>query len=191
MERGTVERIWRDARSIDDLGHAMACWLEGHTGSRPGYFGTRPDEETRHLIPVLGRANRSGFVTTDSQPGRTSTAFDGRPWVQRAAVQGYVAAANPLLTRITGAARAAGLVVTVYGPGHAVGPRDGLVATRWADCPHTAFGGRSSRAQRRTELHGIGRSARRDLDRHGVALAVIDPAWGRDDVLWSLIDRLC
>lgn len=183
-----MDRIWRDARSIGDLGGAMAGWLEGRIGSRPGYNDSRPDGETEHLIPVLARLNRRGFVTTDSQPGFEGVAFDGRPWTQRAAVQGYVAVGDPLLDRIVRAARAAGLIVTAYGAGRSVGPRRGLAATMWAGEVHTGFGGRPGRGWRRSALPGIGRRARRQLAREGVLLAVIDPVWGRDDVLWSVLD---
>lgn len=184
-----MDRIWRDARSIGELGGAMAGWLEGHIGSRPGYNDSRPDQETDHLVPVLARLNRRGFVTTDSQPGLEDVAFDGRPWVQRAAVQGYVAVGDPLLNRVIRAARAAGLIVTAHGAGRAVGSARGLVATRWGGEPQTGFGGRPGRGWRRSALPGIGRRARRELRRYGVALAVIDPVWGRDDVLWSVLDQ--
>jgi hypothetical protein len=183
-----VDRIWRDARSIGDLGGAMAGWLEGHVADRPGYAHgepSRPDEETNHLVPVLARLNRRGWVTTDSQPGS-----DGRPWAQRAAVQGWISSADPLLNRVIRAARAAGLIVTAHGAGRAVGPARGLVATRWDGEPQAGFGGRPSGLRRAPELSGVGRLARRELIRHGVALAVIDPVWGRDGVLWSVLDQV-
>jgi hypothetical protein len=186
-----MDRIWRDARSIGDLGGAMAGWLEGRVADRPGYTADRPDGETDHLVPVLARLNRRGYVTTDSQPGEDSTAYDGRPWVQRAAVQGYITASDPLLPRIIRAARAAGLIVTAYGAGRRVGPSRGLVVTRWGGEPHSGFGGRTHGLLRAPELLGAGRLARRELVRHGVALAVVDPVWGRDDVLWDLLNGLC
>lgn len=172
----------------------MAGWLEGRVADRPGYNHgrpCRPDDETGHLVPVLARLNRRGWVTTDSQPGLDDVAFDGRPWVQRAAVQGWIAATDPLLPRIIRAARAEGLFVSAHGVGRSVGPRRGLVVTRWGGEPHTGFGGRPGRLHGFTELSGAGRRARRQLAREGVALAVIDPVWGRDDVLWTLLDRLC
>lgn len=189
-----MDRIWHDARSIGDLGEAMAWWLEGHVAARPGYAQgepSRPDEETAHLVPVLARLNRNGYVTTDSQPGEDVTAADGRPWVQRAAVQGWISAGNPLLDRIVREARAAGLVVTAYGAGRAEGPRDGLVATWWGGEPHTGFGGRPGRFHGFSGLSGVPRAARRELARTGVLLAVIDPAGNRDDVLWTLLDKGC
>ncbi|MER7487980.1 hypothetical protein ABTY20_19140 [Streptomyces sp. NPDC126497] len=184
-----MDRIWRDARRIDEVGAAMADWLEGRIDERPGYGAARPDEETTHLIPVLARLNRRGWITTDSQPGLDTVAFDGRRWEQRAAVQGWIAGGDPLLRRVIRTARAVGLIVSAHGPGRAVGPSRGLLATRWGGEPHTGFGGRPGRLQLDAELSGVGRQARRELARHGVLLAVIDPVWGRDTVLWSALDR--
>jgi hypothetical protein len=118
-----MDRIWRDARSIGELGGAMAGWLEGHVSSWPG-CSAGPDEETLPLVPVLARLNRRGFVTTDSQPGD-----GGETWTQRAAVEGWIAVGDPLLPRIVRTARAAGLIVSAYGSGRSVGPRRGLAAS--------------------------------------------------------------
>lgn len=186
-----MDRLWRDARSIGDLGGAMAGWLEGRVPDRPGYCAARPDAETAHLVPVLARLNRRGWVTTDSQPGERGTAYDGRPWTQRAAVQGYTAASDPLLPRVIRAARAAGFVVTAYGAGRRVGPLRGVTVTRWGGEAHSVFGGQPQGLWRAPELSGVGRPARRELVRHGVALAVVDPVWGRDCALWALLDNLC
>lgn len=180
-----MDRIWRDARSIGDLGGAMAGWLEGRIASQPG-CSTGPDEETLPLVPALARMNRRGYVTTMSQPGDGGTAADGRWWEQRAAVEGWISCRNPLLGPFIRQARAAGLIVSAYGPGRAVGPSRGLTVSRCGDDPRTGAGGR----QRRTGLPWIGRHARRELALHGVALAVIDPVWGRDSVLWPVLDEV-
>lgn len=189
-----MDRIWRDARSIGDLGGAMAGWLEGHIADRPGYAGgapSRPDEETDALVPVLARLNRRGWVTTDSQPGESGEAFDGRPYVQRAAVQGWIRDDDPLLVRIVRAARAEGLYVSAHGHGRRIGSSRGFAATLWGGEVHAGFGGRPGAVWRHRELSGVGRLARRELVRHGVLLAVVDPAWGRDDVLWAMLDQVC
>jgi hypothetical protein len=184
----TVDRIWRDARSIDELGGAMAGWLEGRIATHPG-CSAGPDDETLPLVPVLARLNRRGFVTTMSQPGEEITVSGGRPWVQRATVEGWISCRNPLLATLIRQARAAGLIVTAYGAGRAVGPRRGLIVSRWGNDPHLGAGGRPGWLRSRMELPGIGRRARRELVRHGVALAVVDPIWGRDTVLWDVLDQ--
>lgn len=183
-----MDRIWRDARSIGDLGGAMAGWLEGRITSHPG-CSAGPDDETLPLVPVLARLNRRGYVTTLSQPGYLGMAEDGRPWEQRACVEGWIAAGDPLLLRIVREARAAGLLVTAHGAGRAVGPRKGLTVSRWGTEACTGAGGRYGRLRRRAEWRGVGRPAQRELRREGVVLAVVDPVWGGDDVLWSVLDR--
>lgn len=141
-----MDRIWRDARSIGDLGGAMAGWLEGRIAAHPG-CSVGPDEETLPLVTVLARLNRRGYVTTMSQPGHGGVADDGRPWVQRACVEGLISVHDPMLPRIIRAARAAGLAVTAYGAGRSVGPARGLAATRWgvrrtpvSEAVHGAYG---------------------------------------------------
>jgi hypothetical protein len=178
-----MDRIWSDARSIGDLGGAMAGWLEGRVASWPG-CSAGPDEETLPLVPVLARLNRRGYVTTMSQPGD-----GGGTWTQRAAVEGWIGVTDPLLPRIVRAARTAGLIVSAYGSGRSVGPRRGLAATRRGTETGITFGGRPGGLRAAPELSGVGRGARRELVRDGVFLAVIDPVWGRDDVLWSVLDQ--
>lgn len=104
-------RRWESARTLGDLGELMALWLEGKLGSRPGYgarFG--PDEETAALVPVLAACCRAGFVTEQSQPGEDDIAFDGRPWVQRAAVSGFISDSR-LLGRMRAVVEGVGLQV--------------------------------------------------------------------------------
>lgn len=179
-----MDRIWRDARSIGDLGGAMAGWLEGRIASQPG-CSAGPDDETLPLVPVLARLNRRGYVTTMSQPAVMTFGYD-RPWEQRACVEGWISCRNPLLGPFIRQARAAGLIVSAYGPGRSVGPRRGMTVSRCGDEIRTGAGGR----QRRTGLPWIGREARRELALHGVALAVIDPVWGRDSALWPVLDEV-
>ncbi|WP_433894826.1 DUF6919 domain-containing protein [Streptomyces sp. CA-111067] len=91
-------QLWRSARTIADLGLLMASWLEGDIASQPGYMpNCGVDEETEHLVPILAAANRTGYLTTCSQPGLEGPGFDGSTWRQRAAVDGHVS--DPLLLR--------------------------------------------------------------------------------------------
>jgi hypothetical protein len=120
-------RLWRAVHTVDALGQLMALWLEGHIASQPGYLDYRPDPETDELIPVLAAANRSGFLTTCSQPGLDTS--EGHCVEQRATVSGHIA--DPaLLVRLAVAARDAGLIVSIDGqPGIA----EGMVPLTWDD----------------------------------------------------------
>lgn len=89
QEARRLQREYRDLRA-----KLTAQWLEGKIASVPG-CGGGPDEETEALIPVLAACNRAGFVTTVSRPGEEPTAgYDGELWTQRAAGEGFAAAAT-------------------------------------------------------------------------------------------------
>ncbi|MEU1778130.1 hypothetical protein ABZ545_01430 [Streptomyces abikoensis] len=182
MSRGDRRR-WESARTLTDLGELMALWLEGELGSRPGYaarFG--PDEETAALVPVLAACCRAGFMTEQSQPGESDTAFDGRPWVQRAAVSGFLSDSR-LLERVRRSAEGAGLQVIA---GTAQGRDKAVVVTRWDGRDHTAFGETMRPRDLRYVFQGCSRQA---VDALVAAwqVTVIDPVWGRDSLLWPVL----
>lgn len=178
--------VWRDARSIADLGQAMVLWLEGSIPSWPGYAaGYGPDEETKHLIPTLVALNRAGFVTTNSQPGFDGRGFDGARWRQRAWVEGIIDCRGPLLDRLVQAGEQAGM--TVVRGRRASRP---VVLTDRNGEPAAAIGSRYPRNQLAREWHGVGRHAMRALRDHGTHIALVDPVWGRDDQLWPLLHSL-
>ena len=92
--RADVAR-WDDARTLADLGELTALWLL-HDGViyHPGYGDWEgdpgPDQETAEIVGPLAAANRAGYVTDCSQPGRIhERGWDGSWWDQRAAVTGY------------------------------------------------------------------------------------------------------
>lgn len=99
-------KLWEAARDLTDLGQLTAFWLEGELASQPptSHYGPGgPDEETEELVPVLTRANRAGFLTHCSQPGRALEQLpNGSVWpVQRAYVEGFInpSAADELIAR--------------------------------------------------------------------------------------------
>ncbi|MFI8942727.1 DUF6919 domain-containing protein [Streptomyces syringium] len=179
-------RRWKAASTLAELGQLMALWLEGAIGSRPGYqprYG--PDEETAELIPTLVACNRAGFVTDVSQPGLEGDAWDGSPWNQRAAVQGFIGDED-LLHRVMDAAQSAGLQVIVHGPGFTdlAGP---TIVTTWDGEDYTAFGEKIPARHLRVMFGGCNRRAVRAVS-GSWQVAIIDPVWGRDDVLWPALD---
>lgn len=175
--------VWRDARSIADLGLNMALWLEGRGPDWPGYYGPFGQEETdgaKHLIPILAAANRAGYVTTCSQPACDEN-VQGSRWRQRAWVEGIVDHRSPLLGRLLGLERHGFTVVRGW-------PRDGHVLTTRDGEPITGIGGFRMRRDGITrEWRGVGRHAIADLKRNGVRIHVIDTVWGRDDRLWPAL----
>ncbi|MFJ5547023.1 DUF6919 domain-containing protein [Streptomyces sp. NPDC093225] len=182
----TLPRPWTTAATIGDLGTAMAGWIDGRLPARPGYFGPAVDEETIPLVPTLIALCRAGYVTSSSQPGDSGRAFDGRPYRQRAGIEGVISATHPALDRLL-SLKDRGLIVCAHGPRHAIGRLDGETVTEWGGRPYTWFGRRLSPRELRAEWHGIGDEAMKHLATTGVQLTVIDPRWGIDTGLWSAL----
>jgi hypothetical protein len=181
-------RRWRDARTLADLGHLMALWTEGQIRTWPGHPG-KPDPETADLVPILAACNRTGYLTTQSQPGVIGPGFDGLIWEQRAVVEGFIAD-EPLLARLRSAAEAAGLTVIVHGRDRSVGPKKGVTGTRRDGRDYTAgFGMRLARRHLGSQWPGISRDAFREITA-AWQVTVVDPVWGRNDRLWPLLDRV-
>lgn len=108
-------REWRAAHTLADLGEVMARWLEGDVASWPGYARNHgPDEETERLVPVLAALNRTGFLTTDSQPATNAVVgYDGEMWLQRAVVTGFIADED-VLERLRALADQHGFLFTAH-----------------------------------------------------------------------------
>lgn len=177
---------WRAARSITDLGHLTALWLEGEVTSHPGCATPNygPDKETAHLVPVLAAANRAGYLTDNSQPGLIQRGSDGDLWEQRAAVTGWIDPDNQqLVRRITTAARDAGLLVCVDHPGSQI------PVTKVDGQDYTIFG-----AVLPEYLHVLwpARLIDRDLFTalaNAASVTVADPQYGRDSLLWPVLTQ--
>ncbi|MFE2164862.1 DUF6919 domain-containing protein [Streptomyces sp. NPDC059447] len=170
--------VWRESRSIADLGQNMALWLEGRGPAWPGYgadFGYEEEADVRHLVPVLAAAGRAGFVTTCSQPGYESGGTRQRAWVE-----GIVHDRNPLLGRLLGLERQGFTVIRGSRTPH-------LVLTEEDGHPFTTLGYRARRDWMAREWHGVSRHALRELRQHGVTLHLIDMTWGRDNRLWPAL----
>lgn len=190
-----LDRRWKTAATLADLGDLMALWLEGEIASWPGYApGYGPDEEIRELIPTLAAANRAGYVTIASQPGvDPEVGFDGLIWQQKAAVEGFVRDRN-LLRDLVDAAYEAGLDVEVADTLD-TGER-GIIVTLRGGEPHTGFGGHiDGRDLRHTIWPGIGSSALDDVFR-SVRVTLAAPEYGAVagvrvwQVLESVISRV-
>lgn len=186
MSRSDRER-WRAARSVPDLGQAMADWLEGTIESQPNYPpGYGPDPETASIREVLAATNRSGYLTIGSQPGVAETTPDGTVWRQHAAVEGFVDDPD-LLQRLVDAAEYANLTIILHELGCRPGTGGQTVTTR-NGAPTTDFGSALSRR----ELVGIWRGCHRDAVAavaDAMQVTIIDPADEPSDRLWTVLQR--
>ena len=174
-------RRWRTARTLADLGELTAQWLEGRISSRPGYEPCcGPEDETAHLVPVLAAANRAGYVTACSQPGS-----DESVWRQRAGVEGLADQETA-----TSLVDAMGDLVVVAVPVRHWWRRNRhrIPVTTREGKPSTWFGMHLTRGQLAHEFDVCHPAAISALAR-AWQVTVIDPVWGRDDVLWPRLSR--
>jgi hypothetical protein len=191
-------RAWSQAHTFADLGELTARFIEGSLWGHPGYSGQGPDEETEALVPVLAAANRAGFVTVGSQPGADEL-VDGVRWRQRAAVSGFVIVGD-LLNQLARAASEAELWFVIHAAATSeerrhtsAGGDDGyrygeaMTVTTRDGQPVTGFGDLQTEHQIRLSY---GRWCNRSsVDRlaDSYQITLIDPHWGRDDLLWPTL----
>ena len=181
---------WQSARTLADLGQLTARWLETDLADVPGYSGP-PAAETLTLVPVLAQLNRAGYLTNSSQPGEAGLGYDGERYEQRAAVEGFAGA--KLTHTLTDAARDAGLTVIAYDPAGLPRWRNRyrhcMPVTQAGGHAFTRFGAHLSRRFLRDGWVGYG-------DCHPAAVeavcaawqvTVIDPVWGRPNLLWDVL----
>jgi len=191
-------REWEQARTLTELGELTARWLEGDIASQPGYRpNCGPARETTELIPTLAKLNRAGYVTRlGSQPGLPPTeGYDGRLWSQRAAVSGF--ADDATTARILTAVDGTGLRLI----GHDT-PLRRRLWPRWRRPGNTAVdvttaGGRVTNDSGARMSLGDLESCFAELGQEGFAavrdaiqVTVIDPVWGRDEYLWSVLSAV-
>lgn len=192
-------RLWAQVESIEDIGELTAQWLEGDIETHPRYYG-RPDEETEALIPTLAVLNRSGYVTAGSQPGEGPIRGgwdepEMKWWWQRAAVDGF--ARPETADHIRETSTASGLTVVQHDrAGWRTSWTDVVDVTRsgpdelpappedsWA---HTSFGTHLSRHVLSSTVFNVA-AAKCLYDMPQVT--VVDPEWGRNDLLWPTLTR--
>jgi hypothetical protein len=180
-----IDRDWSDAASLADLGHKTALWLEGAIPMHPDQPAP-PNEETIPLIGRLAAYNRAGLVTLVSQPGLPEqTGFDGATWAQRAAFEAI--AHDPVAARVYAAAKQAGMLAQLRGP-DSTEDQPATTVTRRDGYTYTTFGTYPPEVIRDTFMPCTRPSLQLELKR-AWQVVIIDPQWGRLDVLWNAVDR--
>ncbi len=174
---------WLAARTLADLGELTAQWLEGRLASHPTYGGG-PEAETAPIVPVLAACNRAGFVTENSQPGELPDAHGN---AQRASVSGFIGLAD--LAELVHAIAGTGAIVVAHaGAGQEDSHDAQVVITLDAGEEFTWEGARLGLSELHYHYddwcHPDAVTALADAWQ----VSLIDPEWGRNDVLWHALE---
>lgn len=160
--------------SLPELGEMVARWLEA---GGPG----GPDSETERLVPVLADLNRAGFVTDFSQPGEADETGG-----MRSAVTGFCDEQLALSLDSLGAST--DLVVLTCLPGMESGIQIPIShylrhPSCWAGMTGVFQIGEDTIGQCQLPM-AIGH-----LLIASWYVTVVDPVWGRNDVLWDAVSE--
>lgn len=189
MENGnTAARLWREAKTFEELCELNARFIEGDIDFSPIYGASSLDEESKPLILYLAALNRAGLLTTCSQPGED----DGHS-KQRAYLQGL--ALKETAQRIERLSLTSDLYIMTAEPGHYNGCMMPITIDIFR--PHSWAGAASLDDETGvfSDVLGFeehcGEGAVRGL-REAWEVCVIDLCWGHDHYLWGVLaDELC
>jgi len=182
-------RAWYAATTLHDLGELTARWLERDLDSQPGYrAGCGPDEETAHLVPILARLCRAGYVTDGSQPGQLDDSLpDEPPYAQRAAVEGFCTPETATVLH-EAAADAGLLVVDAVPAGWRYDYSNVIDVSALGEQMVTSFGARPTPRDLRSLRFAECCDEMLDVLCRSRYVTVVDPVWGRDNVLWPALE---
>ncbi len=183
--RRAERRLWANVATVDELAELLARFVEGELTEWPYHAGPR-EPETVEIAPALATANRNGFLTIGSQPGRSEETGNG--WEQRAAVDGLatpevVGQLRDLVTgtRLQMQARMPASWKTDYSTA--------VPVTRLGNHEHTVFGAVVPPREIGFMFDGVPDDVVDQLiDMHQVA--IVDPEWGDHDLLWQRLAQL-
>lgn len=167
------------ARNPQQLADAVIGFLRGSIGWTPTHLGS-PDPETEQIADALVRINQLGFITDGSQPGMSN-----EHGIQRAWVDGFCD--RDTADRIDRSLASSELVTFTIKTNRE--SFASLPVTRSSDGTPFTWAGRyyypdfQGNYENGTTLDEWLRSS--------VFVTVIDPVWGRNDVLWPrLVEAL-
>ncbi|MDF1836714.1 MAG: hypothetical protein P1V35_02495 [Planctomycetota bacterium] len=174
---------WSNATSFEDLCALAVEFLDGDLPAFPGWMAPDIDEETDDWVPELVAANERGFLTTASQPGTCpALSHDGLPWSQRAFVVGFASPA--LVAELRDQVRGTRLRLLDFALDEAGG--EPMPAARHGDREYLFVGTGEGPAEREVFAQRIGPQAMEALEETRY-VCLVDPVWGRDDLLWAIL----
>jgi len=171
-----ARKAWNSAVHFKDICELTAKFIEGTMPLFPGYSADTVAKETEDLIPYLASFNRSGFLTTTSQPGE-----DDPDWKQRAFVDGF--AQEKIARKIAKVSLHSELHIVAVPPGYSAGFHTPVILREFM--PH-GWSGFSSFDELDFFEEYCNPDAMAEL-RMAWSISIIDLKWGRDDYLWPTI----
>ena len=176
IDGDVARQAWKEARTLEGLGELTARWCEGTLRYMPG-DDDEPYEEKGPIREVLASINRSGFVTTTSQPGEPMD--DGS--AQRAAVEGY--AREDTAKRMAALGLWTDLLVFAFPPGdYAWGYQVPITVEEYR--PFTWLGSLQGHVEIESYVEDYSREALSEVAR-AWKVTIVDPQWGRGPYLWD------
>jgi hypothetical protein len=151
--------VWRQATTLEAAGELTARWLESHSEYQPGTFAPSIDDETRPIAAELAEINRNGLFTKESQPGMRGDAGHA----QRQYVTGFCSA--EAAAELVALSTRSELITIGHAPGEvsaAAVPVDEDALRDWSEETNDALS---------------------LLLADSWYVEVLDPVWGRNDVL--------
>jgi hypothetical protein len=178
-----AERLWREAKSFEELCELNAQFIEGEIDFSPTYGASSLDEESKPLLTYLAALSRAGILTTCSQPGE-----DHGHSKQRAYLDGLVL--KETAERLDRLSMTSDLYIMTTEPGHYKGCMMPITIDEFR--PHS-WGGAASLDDETgifTEVLGFkeycSESAMQELS-EAWEVCVIDLCWGRERYLWDVL----
>lgn len=172
--------VWRQATSLEAAGELTARWLEGGSSYQPGHLAAGFDEETAPIAAVLAKLNRNGLFTKESQPGLMSGTAAQREYVTGFCSAAMAGALLALSTRTE-------LVTVAHAPGE---ESSAAIPVTLAGTEVTTVLGSSENPVDEEQIRDW---AEETNDHLALLLAdswyveILDPVWGRNDVLLPAI----
>lgn len=172
--------VWRQATTLEAAGELTARWLESRSEYQPGTFAPSFDEETRPIAAALAEINRNGLFTKESQPGLQS---DGS--AQRQYVTGFCNA--DVAAQLLALSTRSDLVTVAHGPGEASSAAIPVTLDRSEVV--TVLGS----SENPVEEEQIRDWAEETNESLALLLAdswyveILDPVWGRNDLLMPAV----
>jgi hypothetical protein len=167
---------WRQATTLAGAGELTARWLEGQSEFQPATFTARYDAETAPIAVELAALNRNGLFTKESQPGLQSAGVSQRQYVTAFCSAETAAELLALSTRTE-------LVTVAHAPGES--SNAAIPVTLDSGEVVTVLGSSENPVTEDQIQDWAGETN----DNLALLLAdswyveILDPAWGRDDVL--------